>query len=163
MEFLTSDNIAALKEVLVSMTNSFGKTCKIYYHPILVDCDSCTDTIGNKTTNTWSGGGPVPLPCDMCNGSGKKPQFVTENIKIVIDWSPKEYSRNISNINLDFAVIKCRIMLYDLPKVLAANEIEVDLPSGNYQKGFYRLMSNTPDTGGILSQSYSFLFLKRVR
>ena len=161
--FLTEDDLFSLKEVLQEMTDSFGKTSKIYYHPVLVDCENCTDTIGNKTTNTWSHGGPMPLPCSFCNGTRKIPQFTTENIKMVIDWQPKEYKNNLGGIALDFKVIKARILLYDLPKVLQANEIEVDLPSSNYQKGFYKHLSNSPDTGAIISQAYSIIFLERVR
>lgn len=163
MSLLDSAQLSELKVVLGQLTETSAKECRLSYQPIMVDCEACASIsdIGNKPNNTWLHGGP--FLCSNCNGTRKKPQSVTENVKLVIDWSPKEARLLGATVEMPFGVIKCRGYLYDLPKVSKALEIEVDLPSSPYVKAVYKMSDFPIDAGAVMKGSYFLAILSRLR
>ncbi len=167
MSFLSSEAQTAIKGILGDMIRNFGKECKLHYHPIMVDCEACAGItqIGNKSSNTWTHGGPLPLAgntCGICNGTNKKPQETTENIFMVVNWNVSSTNRIATNITLPYGLIQCRAFLFDLPKIRQAEKIEISLPSSNYDKGFYKWKAGTSDAGAISQMDYMLFYLERI-
>ena len=61
-----------------------------------VACGNCIyNPIGNKSSNRYKSGGPVPFPngqtCPMCNGSGRIGNIETEDVDLIVIMDYKKW------------------------------------------------------------------------
>lgn len=163
---LSDSQRLALREGFDSLIGFFGKTCKLVYKPILVDCTNCNRTAINTYTNTvWSHGGPLRVDqqgCVYCGGTGKKAQEQTDNIVLSIAWLPKDFIQVPAGIVLPAGTIQSRGYLTDLPKVQQAIEMQAQVPIENYTIGRYKLNTEAFDAFGIVQERYFIAFWNRI-
>jgi len=105
--------------------------CTLYYGVTKYeDCVNCVyDPIGQKSSNRFQDGGPVPFPfgsiCPMCNGNGKKPVETSEDINLMIIWNIKEFV-NFGTVNDGTDdMIQTITFATNTPKLIRAKEIIV--------------------------------------
>jgi len=108
--------------------DSLGKTCILVYPPKITECPNCYyDPRSGRSSGVYRSGGPVSFAnnttCPWCGGEGRSSDNVTEDIKLRIYWTPKEW-QNIG-VPIDAADEMAQIIGYmsDLPKVEKATEI----------------------------------------
>lgn len=168
MAILDSSQIAAIKLKLDEMISTVGKVCKLYYHSVNIDCENCVNQtqIGKKSKNAWRHGGPLPFSvqgCPICGGTGKMAQESTENITMVINWDTKSIVKNIApNVIFPFSIIQTRGYIYDLPKVLKCEDMEVQLPMGHMVAAKYKLINSPTDAFSVIQEKYFLATWERI-
>lgn len=70
--------------------------CRLIYGDTLwTDCENCIfDAIGNKSSNRYAAGGPIPFSfgiCPVCFGIGRIPDEQTASVNLSIIWDYREW------------------------------------------------------------------------
>lgn len=161
---------ADTKDVIQGVLDSFlvnnaqgglGKTCLVVYPPKKVRCDNCVyDAQNNRSSNRPRHGAPVPFAagstCPLCNGRGLKEEEVTEEMTLKCNWEAKKFARPVPGIELrvPYSVVETKGFLKDLPKLLKASYIVVNLPLAPFLRQKFRLLGQPGDGGNIIQGRY---------
>ena len=155
---INSDFKSLFKDAISALLYDEALTvpCKIYYGVTKYqDCTNCVyDPIGQKSSNRFQDGGPVPFPfgtiCPVCNGDGKKPVETTEDIKLMVIWDEKQFM-NAGTVNNPEGSIQTMTFSNNIPKLVRAKEIVVNTDLGSYGRYRYQRCSE-PQLCGFSSE-----------
>tara|TARA_B100000959_G_scaffold226480_1_gene241061 strand:+ start:905 stop:2410 length:1506 start_codon:yes stop_codon:yes gene_type:complete len=116
-----------------------GQDCSLIYP--LTKNSSCPNCIYNprqkRSSNIYKTGGPVPFQnhttCPWCGGEGKSSRPITEDIRLRVYWSQKDWSisRPVENPDSSVMVIG---YITDLPKLEKSERIQLNKNVGVYRK-----------------------------
>lgn len=164
---LTTGQLNALKEGFDSMIGFFGKECKLFYQPKIIDCPDCSKLVNNSYSQGSFGthGGPQRIDqmgvCFLCGGSGKRQQEYSENITMSCEWNPKGFI-NAAGISLPTATLRTRGYLFDIIKIKKCIELRLQVPIENYVVGRYKLNSEASDSFNIVQGRYFIAYWDRI-
>ena len=93
-------------------------------------CVNCLyDPIGQKSSNRFQNGGPVPFPfgsvCPLCNGNGKKPVLSSEEVNLAVIFEPRQFLEISTPVNTADGYIQTLANKSMTPKLQRAKEIVV--------------------------------------
>ena len=114
------------------------------------DCVNCLyDPIGQKSSNRFQNGGPVPFPfgslCPLCNGYGKKPVTSSENVNLAVIFEPRQFLEMSTPVNTADGYIQTLANKNMTPKLQRAKEIIVATDvSGFFSHRYQRVSEPTP-------------------
>ena len=114
---LSNDIKQIAQNAIDDLIDQLGKDCLLSYPPFPELCNNCIlDPIGNKSSNHWTNGGPIPFPnggiCPLCNGDGYHYKEVTKSIKLLISNSPSQWFVKMpAGIQVPAGSIKRKVML----------------------------------------------------
>lgn len=126
--------------------------CKLYYGTTRYeDCSNCVyDPIGQKSSNKFQDGGPVPFPfgniCPMCNGQGKRGVETTDDINLMIIWNEKEFVNAGTVANPD-GMIQTITFVSNISKLKRAKEIIINTDQASYARYRYQRASEPQPCG----------------
>lgn len=159
--FSLTDDIKQIAEFAIDdLIDQLGKTCRLIYPPIASPCVNCLfDPIGNKSSNTWTNGGPIPFEngstCPMCDGSGLHFNSMTKDIKVLVANSPKDFFQKLpAHIQLPDGSIQTKGYMKDLPDVLQTRKMVFQLDIEGLIKYTYELLGEPIDQGNIVQGKY---------
>jgi hypothetical protein len=152
----------ALDDILANTNvGGLGKTCKLVYPERYVSCPNCIpDTFGGKSSNRYRTGGRIPFTatqaCPVCSGAGKAALEVSEEITLKCNWEPKSFIRPVKNlqINIPYSIVETKGYMTDLPKILKATALIINLPIAPYIKQTFRLLGEPGDPSNIIQGRY---------
>lgn len=152
---------AVIQQGLDDLITELGKDCLIVYPPLRVNCVNCVkDPIGNKSSNVWKTGGPLPFPnggiCPMCNGSFTVAKENSETLHLLCAWEPRNFFYPIRNLDLKvpFGTIQTKGYMSDLPKIKRANYLVFELPIVPIIRQTYVLSGEPGDQSNIIQNRY---------
>lgn len=165
-----------MQSVLDDLINEFALECRLVYPPSYASCDNCTaDILGINSSNHWKTGGPMPFPdmttCPLCGGTGKRANEATELINLKCVFNPiferqlpglKNLQLDKINIRLANAILKTRGFMTDVPKVMRATELIVNIPIEGYIRAKYTRITEPLDKNTFVSGRYFNCFWERV-
>ena len=160
---------AIITNALDDLITELGKMCRLVYPPRMVPCDNCIyDPIGRKSSNVYLNGGPIPfqnVSCPMCDGSCKKAETQTEDIKFLCSLTPKDFFVPIPNLNLQvpFSVVQTKGFLRDVPKVRRADHMIFQTPIDGVATKKYKLDSDPADVSNIIQNRYFVATWKQIQ
>lgn len=159
--FTLSDDIKLIAEYAIDdLIDQLGKTCQLIYAPTPSPCPNCVfDPIGNKSSNTWINGGPIPFEngsdCPSCNGQGLHFTSLTKSVKLLIANSPKDFFQRLpANVQLPSGSIQTKGYMRDLPDVLQTRKMVVQLDIQGLIRYTYELAGEPIDQGNIVQGKY---------
>lgn len=156
----------ALKGVITTalddLITELGKDCRLYYPPRWNACENCVyDPIGNKSSNYWLTGGPLPFPsgstCPLCDGVGRRAEEVTEDITMLCAWEPRKFFHPIKHLDIraPFSILQTKGYIDpDLPKVLRAESLVFQTGIEGILRKKYVLMGQPGDASNIIQGRY---------
>lgn len=171
---LDSETKAVITDALDSLlantsAGGLGQTCLLVYPPKLTPCENCVyDPVTNRSSNRPRSGAPVPfLPgasCPMCGGRGKNEEEVSEPITLKCDWDPKKFDRPLSvlDVKVPHAVVQTKGYLADMPKLLKASHLIVNLPIAPYVRQKFVLDGQPGSPGNIIQARYCVAVWKQA-
>jgi hypothetical protein len=151
----------ALDDFLVNNADGgLAKSCLLVYPSTFVECPNCVrDPIGGKSANRPRSGAPVPFtagqPCPVCSGKGQKEVEQTEEITLKCNWEPKTFVKVANlDVRVPYSLVETKGFLTDLPKILKADHLVVNLPIASYLRQKFRLEGEPGDPGNIIQGRY---------
>lgn len=159
-------NIAG--DAITDLIDQLGKTCSLIYPPTYESCGNCLfDSIGNKSSNHWRNGGPLPFPngsmCPYCSGVGQHARELTKDIVVLITAPPKEFLKNLpSNLHVPDGIIMTKGKIADLPDVLQSRKMISQKNIQNIMKMTYELFGEPIDTNNIAQGKFWSAYWRRV-
>ena len=165
---LTPAIIKIGKDAFDDLLDEFGEACKLIFPPKWVDCEFCSaDPIGNKPSNRYLDGGPIPFPdgtlCTVCGGSGKKAVSQTRTIRMIIDWEPAEFKNlNLGSVRTPGGIIttKCAIRFFEEIKMAIQMIAHIEIEARNIYK--YKLQGEPVDIHKIIKGEYVKAIWQRI-
>ena len=157
---LSADVKKIAQDAIDDLIDQLGKDCLLLYPPLPEFCVNCElDPIGNKSSNHWTNGGPMPFPngsiCPMCNGSGYHFKESTKSIKLLIANSPSEWFVKIpAGIQMPAGTIQTKGYVTDLPDVLQCRKLIVQISLEPLVRYVYELKGEPIDQGNIVQGRY---------
>ena len=131
--------------------NALTISCTLSYGVTKYEsCVNCVyDPIGQKSSNRFQNGGPVPFPfqgiCPMCNGGGKRPVESSENVKLAVIFEPRDFIALDTHVNTADGYIQTLAKKAMTPKLRRAKEIIVATDiSGFFSHRYERASEPTP-------------------
>jgi len=161
---IPSDIVDTIEESLNDLLDQLGKNCRLYYPPTFTECTNCNfDPIGNKSSNVYKHGGPVPfhaIDCPMCNGQGKKP---TENyVDITMTANVKARPFGLAaNVRYPDGLVETRGYITDLPSVLQSDYMICSTLIEPYRRYRYKLYGEPIDPFSIVPGKYFIALWQR--
>jgi hypothetical protein len=159
----TKDVIAqALDDILANTADGgLGKTCLLVYPPRLVPCGNCVpDPFSGTSSSRPRAGAPNKfLPgqtCPMCGGKGNIEQEVSEQLTLKCNWDIRSFIKLIKNLDLrvPYSILETKGFMTDLPKVLKANYIVVNLPIAPFIRQRFKMIGEPGDPSNIIQGRY---------
>lgn len=153
-------------DAIDDLINQLGKPCRLVYPPIYTACPNCVfDPIGNKSSNRYKHGGPVPFQfgnCPMCNGAGREATFPTEVVTLLCAWTPKQWFILPENLRMPDGDLQTKGYISDLPKIKRAVEMDMEISQEAYGHWRFKLASDPIDAGNIIQGRYCVCLWKRI-
>lgn len=146
--------------------DSLGKDCTLVYPPKVSRCPNCyIDPRTGRSNNRYKAGGPRSFPngtiCPWCGGAGKSQKEATENVKLRIYWSPKEWKDLGVDIDSSDGMAQVIGYMTDLPKIEKAQYIILNKEVQGYTRfSCQRFGEATP--WGFRQNRYFIQFVKRI-
>ncbi len=150
------DIIADAIESFDYVLDEKGKTCRLFYEGEWEACACAADDIGNKPHNHNTDGGPIPIHsvCHLCGDTGQRVKEVYDDIKMTIDWTPKQYKYS-GNVRIPDGAIVSRGYLSDMPKVLNCIKMQImDTDIAVYRNYLFKLYGEPSDRFGFIPGRY---------
>jgi len=167
--FDISDEIRSVAADAISdLIDQLGKDCNLIYPPVFESCVNCIfDEIGNKSSNHWRNGGPIPFPngsmCPYCNGAGQHATETFKNVKLLISAPPKEFLKSLpTTLQVPDGVISTKGFIDDLPDVLQCRKMVAQVNIQNIIKYTYELFGEPMDTNNIAQSKFWTAYWRRV-
>lgn len=118
------------------------------------------DPIGNKSSNRWKTGGPIPFAngsiCPLCSGDGKRAEDTYDTIKLLCNWEPKKFWNPVPSLNLrkGKGILQTKGFISDMPKILKADHLIFQTSMEPYLDNKYKLISEPGDRSNIIQNRY---------
>jgi hypothetical protein len=148
-----------IADAVYDLINQWGKVCKLFYPPKLVECNNCS-------RSTYRTGGPMPFNfgvCPLCKGSSNiKASETTEDITMLIDIRPKPYILALAGIDIrnPDGLILSKGFVKDLPKIKQCNFMQLmDIDGYGHQR--FKLYGEPFDLYNIAQSKYFTAFWKQ--
>ena len=158
---LTAPIKAVITQALDDLITELAKPCRLVYPPRFVTCANCVfDPIGQKSSNHWINGGPMPfadgMNCPLCNGNGRIAQEVSTPINLLCAWEPKAFFHPIPNLNIraPYSVVQVKGYLTDMPKILECSYLVFETPIEGLLRKKFVLMGQPGDRSNIIQGRY---------
>jgi len=142
-------------------------TCTLEYGITKYEnCANCLyDPIGQKSSNRFQNGGPVPFPfgsvCPLCNGNGKKPITSSEDVNLAVIFEPKQFLEITTPVNTADGYIQTLAKKDMTPKLQRAKEIIVSTDVSNFFSHRYQRVSE-PLPIGLGNNEFVLCMWRRV-
>ena len=165
---LSNDVKTIAQNAIDDLIDQLGKDCLLLYPPLPEPRNNCIlDPIGNKSSNHWFNGGPMPFPngsiCPMCNGGGFHFKEMTKPIKLLIANSPSEWFVKFPhNIQVPAGTIQTKGYTTDLPDVLQTRKMVLQVSLQPMIRFTYELAGEPIDQGNIVQGRYWVAMWNRV-
>jgi hypothetical protein len=152
--------------------DALTRPCLLIFGGRFEDCNNCVfDPIGNKSSNRFQAGGPVPFPngftCPMCGGSGKRQVEVTEDVNLMVIWDSRNWielgvagSRPSRSVHTPLQFAQTLSKLSTWASLNRANEAILDTDARPYKTLKYVRMGD-PELCGIGSSRYVITMWER--
>jgi hypothetical protein len=167
--FTLSDDVKKIAaDAIDDLIDQLGKDCMLVYPHLPVPCINCIpDPIGNKSSNHWNAGGPIPFPnaaiCPMCDGSGFHFEEQTKNIRLLISNTPAAFYANMpAGIVMPAGTIQTKGYIKDMSDVLQSRKLIVQTTLEPMIRYTYDLLSEPIDQGNIVQNRYWVALWNRV-
>jgi hypothetical protein len=157
---LSTDVKTIAQNAIDDLIDQLGKDCLLLFPPIPESCVNCIiDPIGNKSSNYWINGGPIPFPnastCPMCDGRGYHFKQLNKPIKLLISNSPSQWFVKLPvNIQSPAGTIQTKGYVADLPDVLQCRKMIVQISLEPIIRYTYELDGEPIDQGNIVQNRY---------
>ncbi len=171
---LPSDSMEFAKGMFDDMLNDWsGKRCRLVYKITEQVCPNCIiNPRTQESTNRYKTGGPIPFPngqiCPVCDGRGRIASTgLSDIIKMSIDWSPKAWLNTSIGANapdkvrLPGGLVTTRGFLSDLPKILQADYVLLDIDS-QYLTNQFKLYGEPIVPGATVKYAYFMAIWQRA-
>lgn len=157
--FNISPQIRSLAENGIStMINQLGKTCTLFMDSLKVRCNNCRfDSVKGVSAGIYNTTGPASFtrpPCPVCRGSGFIQQEQSTTVTLLIDWQPKIYQPVATGFVIPQGLISAKGFIADLPKVIQAKYMILDLAHAKYQTHKFVLWGETTPQGNIVRNKF---------
>lgn len=159
--FTLSDDVKKIaQDAIDDLIDQLGKDCLLVYPPLPSACVNCViDPIGNKSSNHWTRGGPMPFPngsiCPLCDGRGYHFSEITTPIKLLISNSPSDWFVKIpANIHHPAGTIQTKGYIKDLANVLQSRKLIMQISLEPMIRYTYELGGEPIDQGNIVQNRY---------
>ena len=165
---LSADVKKIAQDAIDDLIDQLGKDCLLQYPPLPEQCNNCVyDPIGNKSSNHWTNGGPMPFPnnsiCPLCNGAGLHFKEQTKAIKLLIANSPSEWFVKIpAGLQVPSGIIQTKGYITDLPDVLQSRKLIVQISLEPMVRFVYELYGEPIDQGNIVQNRYWVAIWNRI-
>lgn len=151
-----------IQQALDDLITELGKNVRLVYPAKWVSCVNCVyDNIGHKSSNYYKSGGPLQFPnggiCPLCNGKGKIEQEVTETIRMLCSFDPKDFYRPVPQVDVRLPYgsrIQTKCYLSDLPKIMRADHAVFETDIESVLRQTYKLASEPADVSNIVQGRY---------
>lgn len=158
---------AQIQECLDDIFTVFGKPCRVQYPPNSEACGNCEfDPIGQKSSNYYLHGGPVPFPnqsiCPCCDGAGFRAVQSVETITALIAWQPKSFWVPAPGIKVESGAIQIKCYLTDWPKLKRAESIVIQTGAEPFVTLKFRPAGSFSEPHQIVQNRYCVVTLERV-
>jgi len=156
---ITSDIIDLVRGTQDDIMNQLGKTCTIFYTPKLIPCANCVNGV-------WITGGPMPFTfgvCPLCNSKGVIAQEVTENIIMLLNWTPRNWNYPIKSIEVrePNGLLQTKGYLTDAIKLRNCQYMQITGVDG-YSHYTFKLLGEPIDPGTIVQSRYFIAEWQRI-
>jgi hypothetical protein len=163
---ITDELIGVYQAGIDALINQLGKTVEVRYPPKITDCNNCVyDSVGKKSANVYSSGGPAPFVnsriCPVCMGTGKKETFPSENITCLIEQNPRNYKKYNIEVRHPDALYQLKTYASQIPKILKAVEFIVDADTRNIDVLRCKLVRE-PIMTGLRESRYCLFFVELI-
>ncbi len=153
---------ATITTALDDLITELGKDCRLVYPPRWNACVNCVyDPVGNKSSNHWLSGGPLPFSngstCPLCDGVGRRAEEITEDTKFLCAWEPRKFFYPIKSLDIraPFSIVQTKGYISpDLPKVLRAEHMVFQTGIEGVLRKKYKLMGQPGDQSNIIQGRY---------
>lgn len=156
------------KDAIDDLIDQLGKDCLLVYPSVPEKCVNCiADFVGNKSSNHWTSGGPIPFPngsiCPMCDGEGFHFKEITKPIKLLISNNPSQWFIKVpSNVVIPDGSIQTKGYVRDLPNVLQSRKMVMQISIEPIIRFTYNLSGEPIDQGNIVQNEYWVATWNRV-
>ena len=165
----------ALKAVITTALDDLiielGKNCRLVYPPRMVACNNCVyDPVGNKSSNFWLSGGPLPFSsgstCPFCDGAGRRAEEVTEDVVMLCAWEPRKFFYPVKHrdIRAPFSILQTKGYIQpDLAKVLRSEHLVFQTGIEGLLRKKFKLMGQPGDQSNIIQGRYFIATWEQVK
>lgn len=167
--FTLSDDVKSIaQDAIDDLIDQLGKDCLLVYPHLPSPCANCVfDPIGNKSSNHWNAGGPIPFPngsvCPLCDGNGLHFEEINKPIKLLISNSPSQFFVKMpANIIVPAGSIQTKGYIKDLPDVLQSRKLIMQVSLEPMIRYTYDLDGEPIDQGNIVQNRYWVALWNRV-
>lgn len=145
-----------------------AKKCKIVYPPKMSLCNNCEPSpIGNKSSNKYLHGGPIPFPigsiCPACGGNGYIAQEASEDMYFTTKIIEKPYFQLGIDVNVPDGLLRIKGFIRDLPKLKRADYILHDIDMSGYLNRKYKMYGEPTSKSNIVQGEYFEAYFIRVQ
>jgi hypothetical protein len=163
---LTAAQLADVQTAFDEMLNLEMEPCQLVYPPKNIACNNCVpDPIGNRSSNKYLTGGPMPFPmgglCPICGGRGVKAVEVSETVNLCIVMNPRKFVNIGPQIQVTDGMIQTQGYANILPKVLKCDHLIKSAVQG-YQDFSYKLEGDPFFLGNIIKNRYFYANWRRA-
>lgn len=149
------------------LIDQLGKDCLLIYPALKDDCPNCIyDSSTGRSSGRYKSGGPRPFPtgtiCPVCRGSGTIESTITDTVKLLCQWNPKQFTMLAGNIERPNSVVQTKGYMTDLPKIVRARRMIIEIPVEPYIKATFELIGNPIDPGNIIQGRYFIALWKQL-
>ncbi len=160
-----------LDDFLINVKDGgLAKTCLIVYPPKVVRCVNCVyDPTTNRSSNRPRSGCPQPFAmggtCPLCSGKGMREDAVTEEISLKCTWEFKKFTNPPADIKIRVpnSLVETKGYITDLPKLLKAQHIVVNLPIAPFLRQEYTLYGEPGDPSNMVPGRYFYAVWERKK
>lgn len=150
------------------LIDQLGKDCLLVYPSVQEDCPNCVfDPTTGRSSGVYKTGGPRPFPrgsiCPVCRGKGTIDSDHTDVIRLLCTWNPKQFVMLAGNIERPYSVLQTKGYMTDVPKIIQARRLIVQLPIEPYVRATFELMSEPIDPGNIIQGRYFIALWKQIK
>lgn len=143
------------QQAITDLIDNLGKNCLLVYPPTWEPCVNCLyDQIGQKSSNYWRNGGPLPFSngsvCPSCNGQGLHAKEMTRSIRVLVTTVSSKFLPGMpTRYQVPDGVISTKGKIIDLPDVLQTRKIIIQNDLSPMIRLTYELYGEPVDTNNI--------------
>lgn len=148
---ITSDIKDIATKALNDLISQLGKNCKLVYPAEPQPCTSCSD----KSHYPWGGEGTLSsVLCPTCNNKGVIYQEVSETVKFLLTWTPRDFTQHDLNIRMGDGYLQTKGFIHDFAKVKRCDHMIIQTDINNIVEYKYRLVGHPIDSNNIVQNKY---------
>ena len=166
---ITSDIKKIAQDAIDDLIDQMGKNVRLIYTPKFeaCSCNSATNP-GSKPSTYVRHGGPVPVSnmgiCPLCNGTNKRQTEQSTIIKLLCTWEVKDFTEPFKGIAVQQpnSYLQSKFYLSDLPKILQAIEMVMQIDLEGYIQHRFRLKGKPIDSSNIFQNRYGLCLWEQI-